>query len=616
LIEKNKKGMGKIFINGNLDSLKKSVIGELEALLNIQMDGNDFIPPELTEAISNISSRINREISVFLDRKGNIVDISVGDSSTVALPEVKGRRDKSRLSGIRCIHTHPNGEGMVSLVDINSMLNLRLDAMAAVGGSNGNITEIFVAIPVRSERNEFDKYQVYGPFKVQDKKINGLWNVIEETDRAAGTILHENKTDVERTIIVGLETATGKIINGKSEGERSLDELEELVRTAGGQVVKKVLQRRPERDSAYYIGKGKLEELSLIRQALDADMIVFDDELSGAQLRNIEEVVGIKVIDRTTLILDIFAQRARSREGKLQVELAQLKYRVSRLIGLGNQLSRLGGGIGTRGPGEKKLEVDRRHIRRRISYLEDELSKVGKRRNFMRETRDKDSLPVIALVGYTNAGKSTLMNTLCKSDVFAEDKLFATLDPTSRGLKLPNGREAILVDTVGFIRKLPHELVEAFKSTLEEAVYADVLIHVVDITNEEAIEQIEVVNNILNSLGALNKPVVMALNKVDLLTQRQRPPVLNPLGSVVEISAVTLEGIDVLLKAVADALGFEEEEMELLIPYHEGWAISYVHENGKIFEKIYDEKGVYIRVSMLKSKSNYIKAFECPCSIK
>lgn len=602
--------MGNIYINGNLDSLKKSVIDELEAIFDMQIDGNDFIPVELTGAIARISSKINREIAVFIDRKGNIVELSVGDSNTVELPEVKGRRDKSRLSGIRCIHTHPNGMGMVSLVDLNSMLKLRLDAMAAVGVTDGNITEIYVAIPQRSEGNEFDKSQVYGPFKLHDNRVNGLWNIIEEIDKIDGDILHENNTEAERTILVGLETATGNAVNGKSAGERSLDELEELVLTAGGQVVKKILQRRQGIDSAYYIGKGKVEELSLIRQALDADMIVFDDELSGAQLRNIEEVVGIKVIDRTTLILDIFAQRARSKEGKLQVELAQLKYRVSRLIGLGNQLSRLGGGIGTRGPGEKKLEIDRRHIRRRISYLEAELSKVEKRRNFMRKTRDRDSLPVIALVGYTNAGKSTLMNTLCQADVFAEDKLFATLDPTARSLKLPGGREAILVDTVGFIRKLPHELVEAFKSTLEEAVYADVLIHVVDISNEEAFEQIEVVNNILNSLGALNKPVVLALNKTDLLAQRQRFPVLNPMGSVVEISALSQEGIDELLKAVADALGQEEEEMELLIPYQHGWAISYVHENGKILEKAYDEKGTYFKVLMLKSKADYIKEFK------
>lgn len=602
--------MSKIYVNGNLDSLKKSVIEELEALLQMQTDKNDFVPPELADAISDISGRINREISVFIDRKGNIVDLSVGDSATVALPEVEGRRDKSRLSGVRCIHTHPNGEGMVSLVDINSMLKLRLDAMVAIGVQDGNITEIYAALPQRFEGNEFNKSQVYGPFRVHDNKINGLWSVIEEIDKSVVDTLYANKTEAEKTVIVGLETSSGNIINGKSIGERSLDELEELVMTAGAKVVKKVLQKRPGIDSAYYIGKGKLEELNLIRQALNVDLIVFDDELSGAQLKNIEEIVGIKVIDRTTLILDIFAQRARSKEGKLQVELAQLKYRISRLMGLGNQLSRLGGGIGTRGPGEKKLEVDRRHIRRRINYLEAELSEVERRRGFLRKSRDKNSLPVIALVGYTNAGKSTLMNTLCKSDVFAEDKLFATLDPTARSLKLPNGREAILVDTVGFIRKLPHELIEAFKSTLEEAVYADILIHVVDVTSEEALEQIEVVDKILSALGASSKPIVMALNKVDLLVQRERAPILNPKGEIVEISAFTLEGTDELLKAVTQALGQEEEEVQLFIPYQEGWAIPYIHKNGEIIDKIHDEKGTYFKVSMLKSKVDCVKKFK------
>lgn len=602
--------MSKIFINGNLDSLKKSVIEELEALLQMHIDKNDFVPPELTEGISIISSNINREISVYIDRKGNIVDLSVGDSGTVVLPVVEGRRAQSRLSGVRCIHTHPNGVGMVSLVDINSMLKLRLDAMVAVGVKDGRITEIYAAIPQRSEGNEFNKSQVYGPFKANEARINALWSVVDEVDKAAGNMLYANRGEAERALLVGLETSSGNILNGKSIGERSLDELEELVLTAGARVVDKVLQKRQVIDTTYYIGKGKLEELSLIRQALDIDLVVFDDELSGAQLRNIEEVLGVKVIDRTTLILDIFAQRARSKEGKLQVELAQLKYRISRLIGLGNQLSRLGGGIGTRGPGEKKLEVDRRHIRRRINHLEEELSEVEKRRGFKRKSRDKNSLPVIALVGYTNAGKSTLMNALCKADVFAEDKLFATLDPTARSLMLPNGRNAILIDTVGFIRKLPHELIEAFKSTLEEAVYADVLIHVVDVTSEEAFEQIEVVDKILEALGASSKPIVMALNKIDRLSVRERAPILNPKGGIVEISAVTLEGVDELLKAVTDALGQEEEEMDLFIPFEEGWAISYIHKNGNIIKKNYDEKGTYFKVSILKSKVDCIKKFK------
>lgn len=601
--------MRKILINGNLESLKKSVIDELEAISQMQPDKRDFVPAELAEAISRISGRINREISVFIDRKGNIVDISVGDSSTVDLPEVKGRRDTSRLSGIRCIHTHPNGEGMVSLVDINSMLKLRLDAMVAIGVLDGKITEIFAAIPQKAEGSEFSKAQVYGPFKNGDRGFFHLWHIIEEIDKAANISYYANRGEAERAILVGLDTTVGDTINGKSAAERSLNELEELACTAGAQVLKKILQKRQCIDSAYYVGKGKLEELCLIRQALDINLIIFDDELSGAQLRNIEEIVGVKVIDRTALILDIFAQRARSKEGKLQVELAQMKYRISRLIGLGNQLSRLGGGIGTRGPGEKKLEVDRRHIRRRINYLELELKEVEKRRGVIRKSRDKNSLPVVALVGYTNAGKSTLMNLLCRADVLAEDKLFATLDPTARSLKLPNGREALLTDTVGFIRKLPHELIESFKSTLEEVIYADVLIHVIDITSDEVHEQIEVVNNILYSMGALTKPVVMALNKVDQIKDRKRAPIVNSRGDVLEVSAITGEGIEELLKSVTNALGQEEEELELFVPYQEGWVIPYIYENGKIITKCHEETGTIIKACILKSKANSVKRF-------
>jgi len=332
-------------------------------------------------------------------------------------------------------------------------------------------------------------------------------------------------------------------------------------------------------------------------------------ELSGAQTRNIEDVVGIKVVDRTTLILDIFAQRARSKEGKLQVELAQLKYRLPRLIGLGGQLSRLGGGIGTRGPGEKKLEVDRRHIKRRIRFLEWELDNLSTRREFARDRRRKNTVPVIALVGYTNVGKSTLMNTLCKTEVFAENKLFATLDPTTRKLNLPNGREALLVDTVGFIRKLPHELVEAFKSTMEEAVYADILAHVVDISSQEAEEQISVVNDILASLGALNKPVLLILNKVDLV-KTEIPPIASEIkGRVFEVSASTGIGLDELIKGILEVLSQDEIEINIIAPYSEGWIIPYLYKNGSLLEEEYAESGIKVRALIKKSKVDRIKDY-------
>ena len=413
----------------------------------------------------------------------------------------------------------------------------------------------------------------------------------------------------ERAIIAGLEVSTGKLINGRSEGERSLDELEELAATAGVTVVQRVLQKRTNKDAALYIGKGKLEEISLLIEELEANVLIFDDELSGAQLRNIENQTGIKVVDRTTLILDIFAQRAMSSEGKLQVELAQLKYRLPRLIGLGGQLSRLGGGIGTRGPGERKLEIDRRHIRRRISHLERELKDIGRRRKLMREGRKRHELPVVALVGYTNAGKSTLMNKLCNTDVFTEDKLFATLDPTVRKLELPDGRGALLVDTVGFIRKLPHELIEAFKSTLEEAVFADLLLHVVDSSDEEAEIQYTVGQETLKLLGATDKPVIFVLNKADIAGEDLRMQTGNLKGPAFEVSAVTGQGLSGLAAGIVEALDMRKEVVDVMIPYSSGWIISYLHENGEVLEEEFLPIGIKIKTEIGKVEIERIKEY-------
>lgn len=596
-------------ISGNLESLKDSIINEIESIYDMEIPRGEFLPEELAARLASLTNRINREISVFINRKGNIVDISVGDHSTVSLPELEGRRGRNRLSGIRCIHTHPSGDGFLSAVDIRSLLKLRLDAMAAIGAREEKVVEIYAAIPAADEAGEFNKAEIYGPFNAGEYKINSLFRLIDELEKTAENTPYTNVEEVERAILVGTEPTFPRIINGKSDGERMMDELAELASTAGVIVINKVLQKKPVRDPAYYIGKGKLEELSLMRQALDANLIIFDDELSGAQVRNIEEVVGAKVVDRTTLILDIFAQRARSREGKIQVELAQLKYRLPRLIGLGNQLSRLGGGIGTRGPGEKKLEVDKRHIRRRVSYLEGELKEIGKRRGVARAGRRKNSIPIIALVGYTNVGKSTLMNTLCRADVFAENKLFATLDPTTRSFSLPDGREALLVDTVGFIRKLPHELIEAFKSTLEEAVEADVLLHVVDASSGEAGEQITVVEDILRSLGALNKPVILVLNKMDRVTDRIDFSRTEYRNDIFEVSAITGTGLEELLEGIKNTVSLNETEISLLAPYSEGWILPFIHQHGKIKEESYEEGGTRIKAVIDKAWAERLREY-------
>lgn len=560
----------------------------------------------LADTIARISSEINREISVLINRRGTVVDISIGDSGTVSLPQLDSRRGKTRLSGIRCIHTHPGGNGLLSQVDISTLQKLRLDVMLAIGVREGQPLEIYAGCLSAAEDADAD---VYGPFTPGEPRLNYLYKIIEELDASAREELYENDQTAEKAILVGLETSYSRLYDASlKDSEDSLNELEELAKTAGAVVIDKILQRKQTQDSAYYVGKGKIEELSLMCQATDVQLLIFDDELSGAQIRNIEEMTGVRVIDRTTLILDIFAQRAISKEGKLQVELAQLKYQLPRLIGLGTQLSRLGGGIGTRGPGEKKLEVDRRHIRRRITGLEQELKQLEKRRDLTRAGRRKSNAPVIAIVGYTNAGKSTLMNRLCGSSVFVEDKLFATLDPSARKLILSDGREAVLVDTVGFIRKLPHELVEAFKSTLEEAVYADMLLHVVDASNESAAMQISVVEGLLEELGAASKSTILVLNKQDLVTGGGR---INSMGyaSVCEVSAASGSGIEQLMDKITEGFKNQLREINLLIPYNEGWVMPYIYKYGQILRQDYHENGINVQALVKLDKSSKLEEF-------
>lgn len=596
-------------VNGNLESIRRTILDEIETLYDMELQSYDFLPSELCMKLGQLTERINREIALYINRKGKITNIILGDSSTVSLPEVEGRISETRLSGIRCIHTHPNGTGILSQLDISSMLSLRLDAMIALGVRKGEIVEAYSAIPLPDEDGVLNKVEIYGPFQIGDEKINELFHFINKIDKASRDFIYKNEQESERAILVGLELSSGKPLHEKKEGISLLDELEELAITAGVAVVKKISQKRQAKDTSTFVGKGMAEQIGFLRQELDANLVIFDDELSGAQVRNIERFIGAKVIDRTTLILDIFAQRAISKEGKLQVELAQLKYRLPRLIGFGTQLSRLGGGIGTRGPGEKKLEVDKRHINRRVSFLENELKNLGDRRNQMRDSRQREGVPTIAIIGYTNVGKSTLMNKLCGSDVFAENKLFATLDPTTRSMKLPDDKEVLLVDTVGFIRKLPHELIEAFKSSLEEAVFADILLQVVDASSDEAEAQIQVVNNIIEELGATDKPMIMALNKIDLQNGGQRIPINNPKGMVYEISALQGEGLDNLLNGISQMLKKEDTEVDLVIPYSAGWVIPFIHENGEVLKEEYTEQGIKANIIIKKMKVDKISEF-------
>ena len=400
-----------------------------------------------------------------------------------------------------------------------------------------------------------------------------------------------------RAILIGADT-------GEYDAESSMDELSELAKTAGAEELARVLQKREAYEPATVIGEGKLAEVKELCGSLGAELLIFDCELTASQIRNVENETDVRVIDRTMLILDIFAGRAVSREGKLQVELAQLKYRLPRLMGIGASLSRLGGGIGTRGPGETQLETDRRHIRRRIDKLSAELKELEERRGYARDRRKKDSVQVGAIVGYTNAGKSTLLNLLTGADVLAEDKLFATLDPTSRAIELPDGRSLLLVDTVGLIRRLPHHLVEAFKSTLEESACADIIIHVCDVSDPEAAEKADVTLKTLADLGAAEIPVVTVLNKCDLLTEN-----IPEDDSTVKISAKKAQGIDRLLQVVAANLPETAKRMKLLLPYDKAGFTAKLRENGKVFTEEYTETGVLVDAlvdqMLIKQMSQY-----------
>lgn len=399
--------------------------------------------------------------------------------------------------------------------------------------------------------------------------------------------LYDLKEEQERVILVGVSTGD------HDDTEQSLDELGDLVKTAGALAVGKVIQNREAMHPGTYVGKGKIDEIKELLWEVDATGIVCDDELSPAQMNNLTEMLETKVMDRTLVILDIFAGRASTSEGKIQVELAQLRYRQSQLTGAGKALSRLGGGIGTRGPGEKKLEIDRRLIKDRIAQLNRELKDVKRHRELTREQRKRNHVPVVAIVGYTNAGKSTLLNTLTDAGILEEDQLFATLDPTTRNLKLPSGQEILLTDTVGFIRKLPHHLIEAFRSTLEEAKYADIILHVVDASNLQMDEQMFVVYETLQRLEVMNKPVITAFNKMDRVGEAITVRDFQA-DKIVQISAKSGENLGQLYDAIEEILREEKIHIERVFPYSESGKVQLIRKYGELLKEEFEEDGVHV----------------------
>ncbi len=578
-------------INGNTSGVKQSILEQLQTIYAMDVPKDLLVSEEIVSVISWATQQLNREISVYINRRGKVVDVSIGDSGTVSLAAISERRNEKNLSGIRCIHTHPSGDAMLSEVDLSALQLLKLDIMSSVGVHEGNPTEIYLAHLTGVAKGNTN-IVIEGPYKIEEVYRKNIMLTIREAEK----LFRQQplmETTEERAILVGIQQN-----EGDERAVASMRELAKLAETAGVAVADIVIQKKGHPDARFFIGQGKAQEISLRRQLNQVDVVIVNHDLSPIQQRNLENTVGCKVIDRTELILDIFAQRAQTKEGKLQVELAQLNYLLPRLIGQGLVLSRLGGGIGTRGPGETKLEMDRRVIRKRISDLQREITHIQKVRDLQRNSRKSVPLPIISLVGYTNAGKSTLLNVLTDADVLAEDKLFATLDPTTRKLTLPSEKIVLLTDTVGFIERIPHHLVAAFRATLEEVVEADLLIHVIDATNPLLDYHIEAVNKVLASLGALDKPTVMVFNKSETLDENEIASVEKKYPVACCISAETGLGIDKLFALIDVVLPYQKTKVEIRLGYDEANKIGTVHSLGKVLKEEYTENEILFEVEV------------------
>lgn len=569
-------------LQGNLSGIRNSQIDKIEALYEYPVGSDEFLPPDFARILAVHSACVNREISVYISRSGEILDITVGYIDNVPLEALNLRRSLERLSMVRCIHTHPGGSAALSDVDLVALKTLRLDAMCAIGvdgaGQVNGVSAGFLGERIAGMPTPW----VTPIYPLEDLPQEDWLGQIMISERAV--LLGEEKPGEgpERALLVSVDS------------ERSMDELEALCESAGALVVGRFLQQKSRPDTATYVGSGKAGEIALDAQALEADILVVDDELSSIQATRLEELVGIRVVDRTTLILDIFAQNAISSEGKLQVELAQLNYRSRHLKGQGEAMSRLLGGIGVRGPGESKLEMDRRNIRERINHLKSELKKMAQQRGVRRKGRERSAVPVVALVGYTNTGKSTLLNRLTGANVLVKNQLFATLDAVNRKLELADGDSFVLVDTVGFINKLPTELIEAFHSTLEEAALADMLLIISDASSPEFERQRKVVEEVLTKLKADHQPRIEVLNKCDIASQEAKDKMPNAYC----VSAITGEGLDSLLEEIAKKLRARERPYTFFVPFSDYTLLSDLRKQGRLIAEEHQEHGSLVNVML------------------
>jgi len=542
-------------VHGNTLGLAPSELAALERLYRRRVPPNRVTSPELARALTERSAEIGRQVGVLINRRGQIEFVIVGEAGKLMLPDLgRQRAGLGRLRGLRLVHTHLRGEPLThdDLVDLGM---LRLDLVAAITVEEGGLPGLaYLAhvVPDRPDRplDERPLWETLAPLRVHDLDLDFEELVTSlEAELSRSTRLRA-PGGKNRAVLVGVGTGL------RQEAEESLEELKELARTAGVTVLDTILQSRKQLDPRTLIGRGKLEELNLRCLQYGAELIIFDRDLTPAQINTIAEATELKVLDRTQLILDIFAQRAKSRDGKIQVELAQLRYRLPRLRGKGDAMSRLAGGIGGRGPGETKLEEDRRRLRERIHRLERELDAIAVSRAMRRKQRGRKKLPVVSIVGYTNAGKSTLLSALTGTPAYADDLLFATLDPASRRLRFPREREVIITDTVGFIRDLPPDLAAAFRATLEELQDADLLFHVVDVSDPHFEEHMKAVDAILHDLDLGRVPKLVVFNKADRLGNgSERLASLTHRHHAVAVSALRGEGLDRLVETADRLLG-------------------------------------------------------------
>ena len=548
---------------GNISGLSSREQKELERLYRRRVPAERITTHQLNRELCSLSHRLNKKIGLLLNRRGTVEFVVVGDEPLIRLGELKKRLvPPTQLRELRLVQTHFKGEPF-SKKDLADLVLLRLDLILKVEVSKAGYPGFSHLVHLKPLNYEEQAYEFYPPFPAGEIKLNFQELISALEEEFAKKRPTKSTPEQEGVILVKvvLSKKKGAKIN-RWEIEQELVELSSLAESAGVVVLDEVVQKRESYHPRYLIGEGKLEEIAIRAMQLGAQTLIFDQELTPAQVNAIEDYTGLKVIDRSQLILDIFAQRAQSREGKIQVELAQYRYMLPRLTGRGIEMSRLVGGIGTRGPGETKLEIDRRRIKERIRHLERELERVRKSRGQRRTRRRRRQVPIVSIVGYTNAGKSTLLNALTNSEVRAENRLFATLDPSSRRLRFPRERELIITDTVGFIRNLPKELFTAFRATLEELEDADLLIHIADASSPELKEQIQTVNELLEQLGLREKPLILVLNKIDLLSEAELKALKKKHPEAVFISALDRGTFLPLLLAIEEGLWFSRTEEE------------------------------------------------------